>query len=72
MIQFGRVAACLSSHYWCVYNTQCRERLTLHCCWRKEDPPRTATHDNSYNSPCAREVSPYCRHDVQHLFILLR
>jgi len=31
MNQFGRVAAYLSSFYWCVYSAQCRARLLLVC-----------------------------------------
>jgi len=31
MNQFGRVAAYLSSVYWCVYSAQCKMRLLLVC-----------------------------------------
>ena len=31
MYQFGRVAAYLSCHYWCVYSVQCRVSGLLVC-----------------------------------------
>ena len=48
------------------------QSLALQCCGRKVDPSRTAKEGSSCNSPGAREVSPYCRHDVHNMFILLR
>jgi len=36
MNQFGRVAAYLSSPYWCVYNPQCRARLRVQCTVQSE------------------------------------
>ena len=31
MYQFGRVAAYLSSPYWCVYSAQCRVMVCVQC-----------------------------------------
>jgi len=36
MNHFGRVAAYLSSPYWCVYSAQCRVRLCVQCTVQSE------------------------------------
>ena len=80
MNQFGRVAAYLSSPYWCMYSAQCRVRLslcTVHCTYTINSltlHSAVYTHTNSLTLHCALNTpltvslcTVHCTHTINSL-----